>query len=88
MPNIEPSPPKIDVPPMTTAAMTLRFVSDCPAIVVVPNWARARTAPESGEHSHHCVNHDQMALDMDTDPAGGLLVGSDGVGVAAELGLV
>ena len=39
MPNIEPTPPKIEVPPMTTAAMTLRLVSDCPAIVVVPNWA-------------------------------------------------
>ena len=38
-PNIEPWPPKIDVPPMTTAAMTLRLVSDWPAIVVVPYWA-------------------------------------------------
>ena len=45
VPKIEPSPPKIEVPPMTTAAITFRLVSDCPAMVVVPNWARARTAP-------------------------------------------
>ncbi len=36
VPKIVPNPPKMDVPPMTTAAMTLRLVSDCPAIVVVP----------------------------------------------------
>jgi len=36
VPKTVPSPPKIDVPPMTTAAMTLRLVSDWPAMVVVP----------------------------------------------------
>ena len=55
VPKIEPSPPKMDVPPMTTAAMTLRFVSDWPAMVVVPNWARDRTAAESGEQSRSCA---------------------------------
>ena len=39
VPKMEPSPPKIEVPPMTTAAMTFRLVSDWPAMVVVPNWA-------------------------------------------------
>ncbi len=45
VPKMVPSPPKIDVPPMTTAAITLRFVNDCPAIVVVPYCASERIAP-------------------------------------------
>ena len=45
VPKIEPSPPKMEVPPITTAAMTLRLVSDWPAMVVVPNWASDSTAP-------------------------------------------
>src|SRR6185437_9324403 len=45
VPKIEPSPPKIDVPPITTAAMTLRLVNDWPAMVVVPNCASDSTAP-------------------------------------------
>src|SRR3546814_9097095 len=31
VPKMVPIPPKSDVPPMTTAAMTFRFVCDCPA---------------------------------------------------------
>ena len=42
VPKIEPTPPNNDVPPMTTAAMTLRLVWVCPAMAVVPNCARER----------------------------------------------
>ena len=38
VPKIVPTPPKREVPPITTAAMTLRFVVDWPAMAVVPYW--------------------------------------------------
>ena len=37
-----PMPPKRLVPPITTAAITLRLVCDCPAMAVVLYWASER----------------------------------------------
>ena len=88
VPKIEPSPPKMDVPPITTAAITLRLVRDWPAMVVVPNWASdiapANPASSPGER----VDPDEVPVDPDADAAGGLLVGADRVRVAAEPGAV
>ena len=55
VPNMVPMPPKRLVPPMTTAAMTLRLVWDWPAIAVVPYWdsdsmpANPARVPESAK---------------------------------------
>ena len=44
--------------------------------------------PEAGHQPGERVDQDQVPVDLDADPAGGPLVGADGVGVPAELGLV
>src|SRR6185312_15504455 len=43
---------------------------------------------KTSQQTSHRVDLDQVPRDLDPHPPGGLLVGADGVGVPAELGLV
>ena len=57
-----------------TAAMTLRL-----SVIVRRAWLCRTNGPGLarrlvGEQSHQRVNHDQVAGDMDTDPAGAFLM--------------
>ena len=56
VPKMVPRPPKRLVPPMTTAAMTLRLVLDWPAIAVVQYCARDRMPADPGHRAGQGVD--------------------------------